>query len=247
MWLVLCAPTDIAAIWVYRELKARGLAPIEIITLEVLVRALSWEHRLGADGVSFRIKLANNLVITEANTRGVLNRLTYIDPQLFAVQDDADRLYATQEMTALFMSWLTALRCPVLNRPVAQGLSGSWRHPSEWTVLAAEAGLPTYAYRQTASHPAPEQSSGGMPGVPVQTVFVVEGRTVSHGLSIPPAIAEACSRLAALARVNLLGIELALDNAWTFAGATPQPDLRHGGGGVLDALVSALDGEGRDD
>ncbi len=233
--------------WVYRELKRRGLAPIEIISPEVLVRALNWEHRLGADGISFRIRLANNLIITEANTRGVLNRLTYIDAQLFAVQDHTERLYATQEMTALFMSWLTALRCPVLNRPVAQGLSGSWGHPSEWTMLAAAAGLPTYAYRQTASHPAPEQANGDTAGVPVQTVFVVEGRVVSQGLCVPPAIVEACCRLAAHVRVNLLGIELALDHAWTFVGATPQPDLRHGGVGVLDALVSALGGDGRDD
>lgn len=249
MWLVLCDPFDAAALWAYRGLSARGLNPLELISTEVLLRALTWEHRLGVDGIRLRISLAKNRTITHDSVRGVLNRLSFIDPQLLAPAPQAERNYATQEMTALFMSWLAALPCPVLNRPVAQGLSGSWRHPSEWNYLAAQAGLATHTYRQSAS----EQTSKGLYsgltgafGFTAHTVFVVRESFVHcRTAALPLSINDACLRLGALARTDLLGIQLSADDSWTFLSATPQPDLRAGGAGLLNALTFSLRDEAR--
>lgn len=63
------------------------------------------------------------------------------------------------------------------------------------------------------------------------------------GPALPRETRESCLRLAQLAETRLLGIELVSDtssNSWTFAGATPMPDLRIGGEALLDALAAEL-------
>ena len=57
------------------------------------------------------------------------------------------------------------------------------------------------------------------------------------------ALARSCAALAARVGVGLLGVEFAqgADGPWTFAGASPQPDLRLGGEAILDALAATLD------
>jgi hypothetical protein len=148
-----------------------------------------------------------------------------------------------QEMTALFMSWLSAVPAPVLNRPAAQGLCGAWRHPSEWAVLASRAGLPTFPFHQSEQLDVPVGRRLSPPDSPLHTAFVVAGRFV--GPPLPPAIADASIALAELAGVELLGLEFAAVPAspWTFAGASPQPDLRLGGQALLDALAQAMGGD----
>ena len=78
---------------------------------------------------------------------------------------------------------------------------------------------------------------------PVQTVFVVADQVV--GTTLPHHIRQGCRRLAELSHTALLGVEFTTSSAgpWTFAGATPMPDLRLGGEALLDALASALWGQ----
>src|SRR5262249_31990250 len=149
--------------------------------------------------------------------------------------DPVDCEYASQELTAFFMSWLYALPQPVINQPTPQGLTGPWRHRSEWLWLASRAGLPTPFYRQT-SHDHGDtrawQGRLGSPDTAVQTVFVVTDKVVG---AAPPPILSSCQHLAKLAHTALLGIEFTAGAAgpWTFAGATPLPDLRLGGEALL--------------
>jgi hypothetical protein len=240
MWIVLCKPGDLPALWAYEGLRARGLAPLELVSPQRLLSSPRWEHRLGLDGAHIAIDLPGGKTLDGKSVRGVLNRLAYLPPSLFQQAISEDRMYATQEMTALFMSWLTALPAPVLNRPVSQGLCGSWRHPSEWAMLASRVGLPTFPFRQSEHLEVPVGRRLSPPHSPVRTAFVVAGRFL--GPPIPPEIAHACTRLATLARVGLLGLEFAAGPAspWTFASASPQPDLRLGGQALLEALAEAL-------
>lgn len=246
MWLVLCASNDISALWAYRGLAARGLTPLELVSAEMLAYSVHWEHRLGADGVSIDITLADGRRIRSENTRGVLNRLLSVSSEHLLLANPADRDYATQELTAFFMSWLYALPQPVLNRPTPRGLSGQWRHVSEWIWLASKAGLPTPDYRQTSRDRVDGMGieRGLVPiGTPVSTVIVVEGNIV--GSPLPAEIQEGCRRLAELSGTELLGVEFAAGSTglWTFAGATPLPDLRLGGQVLLDIMASVLRGE----
>lgn len=242
MWLVLCAPTDAAALWAYQRLGDCGLAPLELVSPEQLVYSLRWEHRLGNEGAHVAISLADGRTIRHDGVRGVLNRLPTVLPDHFPAAAPADRLYASQEMTALFMSWLSARPPPVLNRPASQGLSGAWRHPSEWACLAGRAGLATIPYRQD-GRTLPPHMVRLVPASPrTRTVFVVDGQFV--GPAVPTGVAEGCRRLAELARTGLLGVELVegADGLWRFAGASPQPDLRLGGQALLEVLAAALRG-----
>jgi len=211
----------------------------------MLAYSLRWEHRLGTEGASIEITLADGRVIRSDSTYGVLNRLQTI-PSAHLRASPTDRDYAVQELFAFFVSWLNVFPGAVLNPPTPQGLSGQWRHASEWVVLAARAGLPSLPYRQT-SHDKIDTSRliGRLVprDTPVQTVIVVGGHVV--GSNVSPEIAEGCKRLAEIVNTPLLGVEFTsgLAGHWTFAGATPLPDLTLGGQALLDVLARVLKAE----
>jgi hypothetical protein len=247
MWLVFCASDDLPALWAYQGLEALGLTPLELVSADLLAYSLRWEHRLGAGGTATVLTLADGRTIHSGEVRGVLNRLRALPFEHLrrAAPEDApeDFEYARAEILALFTSWLYALPPPVLNRASPEGLGGQGRHISEWVWLAARAGLVTRPYREAGR---PDQGalytgSRLASAVPVRTVFVVAGRVV--GAASGP-IRERCLRLAELAGTDLLGIDFAAvgTDPWTFAGATPLPDLRLGGQALLKALMDAFAG-----
>lgn len=242
MWLVLCSANDIPAHWAYHGLKQRGLDPVEMVYAEALPFSLRWEHRVSARGVSVSITLPDNRLIDSSSIRGVINRLIAVPSMQAAHSPDAE--YATQEFSALFLSWMYGLPGPVLNRATPQGLCGQWRHVSEWVWLASKAGLPVPQYRQSSQDQINELKTERrlFPlGTPTRTIIVVNGNVCADG--VPPLIREGCTRLAELAETSLLGIEFAIeDKNWIFAGATPMPDLRYGGDDLLDQLKAILAG-----
>jgi hypothetical protein len=227
--LLLCERTDLPALWAYRGLRERGLEP-NLVTSDILVRALGWEHRLGEAGPTIRIELADGRRLDGARVGGVLNRLVVLPTYAFATAAPADREYAAAEFQALFVSWLSSLPGPLLNRPTAQGLSGPWLNESEWLVLAARAGLRTPPYRRSSVTPTAVALAASW-----RTVLVVAGRTRSPA---PPSVADGCTRLARLVDTGVLGVDFA--PGWVFAGATSHPDLQRGGDAALDLLADAL-------
>lgn len=74
---------------------------------------------------------------------GVLTRLPWILPVELDHIRAADRDYAAAEMNAFLLAWLSALGCPMLNRPTAGCLAGPALHTVEWADAAARAGVPT--------------------------------------------------------------------------------------------------------
>jgi hypothetical protein len=242
MWLVICSAQDESALWAYQGLRMRGLNPVELVTAEMLTTNARWEHTVGVDGANINITLADGRVIDNRSVRGVVNRLTHVPLTHLSAAPDFE--YATQEYTALFMSWLKALPAPMFNDVDTQGLSGAWRHVSEWACLANRAGLPTPAYTQTSHDEIDEtlQVRRLVPeGTPTAMAITVGDRV--FGPFLPPMVSRACRELARISKTQLLGIELAVGQAphsWTFAGATPMPDLRLGGEPLLDALAISL-------
>ncbi|MCA9929010.1 MAG: hypothetical protein KC419_11050 [Anaerolineales bacterium] len=243
MWLILSTPDDVSAQWAYRGLRARGLSPLEWVTHDQLAYAPCWEHRLDEHGVQVAIELANGRFLHSQAIKGVLNRLLTVPTEQFVLAGPDERHYAAQEMTAFYASWLYALPGPVLNPPTPAGLSGRWRHISEWIWLAAQAGLPTPHFRQASNQPRNQMHMQGRltaPGTPTQTVIVVGSHVI--GESITSTLKQSCRQLAVLAQTPLLGIDFVKDQQghWLFAGATPLPDLVQGGEATLDALAVAL-------
>jgi hypothetical protein len=242
MWLMICSAQDESAFWAYQGLRARGLIPFEFVTAEMLTTNARWEHTVGVNGANFNVTLADGRVINNRYVSGVVNRLTHVPLQHLAGTPDFE--YATQEYTALFMSWVKALPSPIFNGVHSQGLSGAWRHVSEWVWLAAQAGLPTPAYLQTSHDEIDEtiQLRRIVPDGTATTMAITLGDRV-FGPNLPPQISHACKELARISETPLLGIELTLGQSsgpWTFVGATPLPDLRLGGQPLLDELARQL-------
>jgi hypothetical protein len=246
MWLVICEPSDASALWAFDGLQRHGLTPLELLSPELLACSLRWEHRIDAHGASLAVTLAGGRRLDSGDLRGVLNRAYNVPLAMWRTAAEADRLYVQQEMFAFFLSWLHGLPCPVLNRPTAMGLAGTWRSESEWVCLAAKAGLPTPVFRQT-SFDRLEESLGERRLRPLAAAVrtVITAGTSTAGAAAPPAIADGCIQLAALAETALLGVEFIEGSAgaWTFAGASPLPELSLGGEALLDALATALRGE----
>jgi len=242
MWLVLCDAGDVSALWAFQEMRSRGVAPLELLTADDLALADYWEHRVGAAGASIRFR-AGPLEVRGDKLRGVLNRLYTVPMPHWRRKEKADRDYVQQEMVALFLSWLHALPCPVINRPAPQGLCGAWRTESEWAWLAAQAGLAVAPYRQSSRDGIDEMKGQRRliaPGAMVHTVIVAGDATA--GAAAPPPVLAACRRLAALAGTELLGVDFIAGAAgpWSFAGASAMPYLASGGAPLMDLLCARL-------
>jgi hypothetical protein len=240
VYLVLCYEWDIPGLWAYEKLRHIGLTPIELVTAWPLALAKTWEHCLGQKGASLKISLDDGRLLDSSHIRGVLNRLTSIPQDLISHAVAEDREYASSELTAFYLSWLSSFRC-VINRPTPQGLAGAWRHRSEWALLAARAGLDAPPYRQSsASRPQDGYGSFASSEDTVTNVIVLKDEL--FGSPVPHQVAEACRKLATSAESDLLGIDF-LDSGHgtlTFAHATPVPDLTFGGDDLIEALARTL-------
>jgi hypothetical protein len=243
MWLILSEADDASAIWAFRGLKSRGIEPLVYISSEVIAYSLRWEHRLDGNETNIKIDLADGHVIKNDTVNGILNRLFTIPQKHLQVANPKDRDYAIQELASFFMSWLNCFDCPVFNPPTPHGLSGHFRHASEWAFLASRAGLPTPTYKQSSADKDLEiHPLGKLVSFPksLHTVLILRGRTT--GATIPEELLAGCKKLSELANTPLLGVDFTPDEtgAWVFVGATPSPDLRLGGEEFLDELAAEL-------
>ncbi|MEU3653520.1 hypothetical protein AB0E67_11940 [Streptomyces sp. NPDC032161] len=234
MWLVLCDPEDQAARWVRTGLRERGPDPVELVDSEMLTRSVRSAHCIEEGRASFETTLPDGRTLASDDIDGVLNRLTYAPVEHLVFASAVDTCYAMAEMSALVLSWLQCLAPVTVNRPSPLGLSGAWRSPAEWSVLAAGAGLPV----------APLRLSGESPtaaGKAAARTVVVLGEHVFGGEAVPDLV-PACRRLARAAGADLMGVGLELDDRHgaRFAGATLLPDLRIAGPALVARLHAYL-------
>jgi hypothetical protein len=235
--LVLCDEADVSALWAANALRTRGLSPM-LLTGSVLASIERWEHRLGASGAQFELRLPSGVSLHSRETGGILNRLASVPCAWLRRVGGPDRDYALQEMQAFYLSWLHALPGPKLNPPTPQGLCGNFRHPSAWLALASKVGLPARPFRQSSN----DEPALAWQTVPApMTVYVVGARVVGPDAVVQP-YGLACLRLAEAADATLLGVDFDRNDhgSWQMSGASVMPDLVGGGEELADALVEAL-------
>jgi hypothetical protein len=241
LYLILCSSTDLPALWACEGLRAAGIGPLTVITDETLSTAVRWEHRVGSGGSTVSFTTPGGATLTDGAIRGVVNRLIAPPQQILNCVAPADRDYALQEMTAFHLSWIHALRCPVLNRPTPQGLAGRWFHGSEAAIMANAAGFATPAYKQSDTDGA-EAGYGSLapPDAALSQVVVLDDEV--FGANLPPRVRDQCTSFARLSQTRLLGIDLfrTPESDWTFACATPLPNLPLGGPPLLEKLARTL-------
>jgi hypothetical protein len=238
VYCIFCRANDLPALWAYRGLKERGLAPLEIFTPEALVYNRRLEHRLWAGEAITRIDLADGRTLDGARVRGVLNRIHTLPTEHFRFAESGDREYAGQEQSAIHLSWMYSLPGAMINRPGPRGLYGDQRSPAEWTWLAAQAGLPVLPFHQGDDRPPdypPENAASQL--------IVLDGKIYgARAQWCDETFSSLIERLVELSGLRLLSLGFLINPAGEpfFATATALPDLTLGGEALLDALMAVF-------
>lgn len=150
---------------------------------------------------------------------GVLNFLPTVQPfELTHIMED-DRIYVAAEMHAFLMAWLTALSCPVVNRPLPPYLVGPGWSRSRWQFQAHSLGL------ETEADPAASRQLSWVSIVGSQVLGTTDRKVTQAALQL--------ARAASL-RMGCFGFV-----GRRFHAATPRPDLRQVGVPEALALLTA--------
>ena len=229
---------DPSAAWLQHGLAARGV-PVLGVTGDDLVGAPRFGHGVGGGPPRLRVRLRDGRGFTHRSVAAVVNRLTHLPPPGEGRTSDADRQYAHDELTAIALSWLSALATtvPFVGRPSASWLGGEWRTPAEWAILAHSAGL-SAAPVDLPSGP------GGQDGAPgaLSRALVVADLVWFSGpppdSSARDALRAGLVRLARLADRETLGV--LLDAGGRVVGVDPLPDLRPSGAAGVARLAELL-------
>jgi len=257
-FLILAHPGDETAARVAaRLLRRHPFVDTRLVSLDEIILAPQWAHRLEGARVESVLTLHDGTMIHSDAIGVVFNRLRYVDMPHFAVASAVDREYAVMEMFALLLSWLAALRCPVISPVSPQGLGGPSYTSLAWQYLASKSGLPTARVRLTSSvrrYPMPGLIAYSMgpaapgnvpawlvdpPGEQRSCAFVV-GDQVFGG--IPAEFIEPCLKLASLSGIEILLIHFVWSvsrASWVFSGVDPCPAMANEG--ILDSVVRLLE------
>jgi hypothetical protein len=200
-----------------RMLAARpGTDRIALLTCEDL-SVPGWRHYVAAAGTPVAVIDGREVPVEEIT--GVVTCLPNVSELELLHIVPSDRAYVAAEMTAFLLSWLSALGCPVLNRPSPTCLSGPYWRPEQWARLASQAGM-----RVQPVHRRVALALGAEPAVTQGvTVTVIGERCLGRADSTTLTGAR---RLARAANVELLTIRVSgPEPGATFLGAAPWPDL----------------------
>jgi len=214
-----------------RMLAARpGTDRVALLTCEDL-SVPGWRHYVAAAGTSVAVIGGREVAVEEIT--GVVTCLPNVSELDLLHIVPSDREYVAAEMSAFLLSWLSALGCPVVNRPSPTCLSGPYWRPEQWARLASEVGLHVQPlHRRVAlalsATPAVTQSV---------TVTVIGERCLGPA---DTATLAGARRLARAADVELLTVRVSgPEPGATFLGADPWPDLTSEE--TADALMEYLE------
>ncbi len=165
----------------------------------------------------------------------VITRLPWVFEHDLGHIVPADRAYVAAEMNAFLLSWLTALPCPVLNRPTPTCLSGPYWRQEKWVHIAARLGIPvTPVRRQSALRMAP----AGFPESPEEGVTVtIIGQ--GHCGPVDPMLVKQARCLADVAGVDVLSVQFSGPTPGScFVSASLWPDIA--ADDIADALLTYI-------
>jgi hypothetical protein len=194
-----------------------------------------WRHHLGSPSDSAAV--IDGRVVPVEELTGVLTRLWCVSLQDLPHIVPSDREYVSIEMSAFLTSWLSGLKCPVLNRPTATCLVGPNWQPEEWVHRAARLSIPV--------RPIARRSALNMePTPPTETARVTVTVVGSHCLgATDETLRLHARRLAEHAGVGLLDVFFDGDDARaSFVGVSLWPDI--GRADIADAILEHLKGGG---
>ncbi len=234
-WMLLHAG-DESGIWLYRQLRQRGLA-IELVTID------EWfcnrRFSLTIDEITATsLQLQDGRWWESTQTRAVLARVCAMPDVAWQLFANTEKDYVAQEWQAIFVAWIELM--PMLfNRPTPMGLSGRNRSLGEWLQLANTAGFDTKSlFYDSQAELGPQDDSGYLVEA---ELLVYRGRCYGHAATLPLGVQEMACRLQAQSGEAILGITLGLTaTGVVFVGATTHPDLRLGEADFVQAVLTDL-------
>lgn len=212
----------------------QGLDQVALLTCADL-SVPGWRYYLAAAGTSVAVIGGRKVAIEEIN--GVVTRLPCVSELELLDIVPADRPYVAAEMTAFLLSWLSTLRCPVINRPSPTSLSGPYWRPEQWAYVASQIGMRVQPVCRRVA-----LAGGSTPAVPESiTVTVVGERCLGQADST---VMTRVRRLARAANVEMLAVRVSGSGSdATFLGADPWPDLACQE--IVDAVLKYMEERGR--
>jgi len=191
-------------------------------------------HPCGGKGHELAI-IQGSVIPTESIT-GVFTRMASVFESDLTGIVAQDRSYVAAEMTAMLLSWLWGLRCPVVNRPTATCLAGPYWSTERWLKAARDLHIPTQPFQRSVH----TRASHAEEPLPARSVIVtVIGEHVFGDEDGVPALW--ARRLAKAAECDLLTLTFEESgSSYAFAGAHLWPDL--GDPVLADALVAHVQG-----
>jgi|SRR5579859_2141152 len=178
-----------------------------------------WRYYL--DSVEDAAIVIDQHIMTAKNITGVLTRLPSVFEHELVEIVSADRTYVAAEMTAFLLSWLSALKCPVLNRPTSTCLSGPYWRQEQWISAAARIGIPVRPFHRSTRLSVDAAAEGSTPDTITLTVVGQQCLGTTNRTLVSQAL-----RLAEAAHVDLL--EVCFGDPETeayFLCANPWPDF----------------------
>jgi hypothetical protein len=228
MIAIIAAQNDEPARWLTARWEANGARLLTPKDLSVP----GWRYKPhpGRDYTAIVSKKS----VTGTEIAGVLTRLAWVLEQDVPHLVSHDRAYVAAEMTAFLSSWLSGLKCPVINRPTPTCLVGpAWRQ-EQWVHAAARLGIPICPVRRnTRRH---ENAAEDEHPLPVCSVTVVAGHSFGASDNLIQGYAR---RLASAVGVDLLAAHFVrVDETYKFASADLWPDVTVPE--VADAILDSL-------
>ncbi len=191
-----------------------------------------WRH--SPDSPDLDCAVISGEVVGVHQLAGVVNRLPAVGEEELQHISEEDRRYVASEMNAFLVSWMSALRCPVINRPDPNCLVGpNWRE-EEWLLLAARLGIRTAPLnRKVARH-------GTAIGQTEPKAEVTVIGTQCFG-DVSEELIVSSQRLAKSAEVSLLSVHFTgPEPGAEFSGVNLRPDLSHPE--IADAVLTCIAG-----
>jgi len=232
MICILCTPEDTHALWLARQLRARGREIELVLPEEILVKSQLHLSVCTQSG-SASLRLARGLILDD-RLAGLINRLYDLPPMVSITGRAADSLFVAEEWRAAIAAFLEMLSCPVLNHPTGANLYGQVLGEGHWRSLAARVGLAVAPWTSEDT----DQTSPSEAQVSRASLFMVGSRVLDP---LGVFAGQSDDRLRAL--TNLAGIQLCSavfdlsSGQPAFTQLNPLPPFAAGG----DALVAALD------
>jgi hypothetical protein len=209
---------------------SQGTDRVALLTCEDL-SVPGWRHYVAAAGTSVAVIDGREVPVEEIT--GVVTCLPNVSELELLHIVPSDRAYVAAEMTAFLLSWLSALSCPVLNRPSPTCLSGPYWRPEQWARLASRAGMRVQPVQRRVAL-ALDAEPAVTQGV---TVTVIGERCLGQA---DAATLAGARRLARAADVELLTVRVSgPEPGAAFLGADPWPDLTSQE--TADALLEHLE------